>query len=167
MAKGMNRIVWRRLDRQGQNGHKNRFHKIESKQLQIRNFTAEQDNGVYSCSLYSMPDNTLIDETQIELNLPNPGFLSSSSSTSKLSKKFDVHITIENRYNLDYGSNVKMSCHTKLALDDESGYSLEWVRFNDRMPNNSNVNENMLTLYNVSKSNLGEYVCIVTNKAGL
>lgn len=156
MAKGPHRIVWRRLDKHTST---TRVHTIESKQLQIRNFTAAEDNGIYTCALYSLPDNTLVDETQIELNLAEPGVDSSGSNR----RNFHVNIAVQDRYHVVYGSNVKMTCSHDL---DTTAFSLEWIRFNDVMPNNSHVNDHILTLYNVSKDNLGEYVCLITNTAG-
>lgn len=170
IAKAPHRIVWQRLDEQTMvSGVKT----IESKTLQIRNFTASKDNGIYTCAFYSMPDNTLIDETQIELNLPSS--LTSSSASSHSSsyhhnrQKIHVHVTVNDRYTLDYGSSVKMTCTTHSSSStqlDTSAYSLEWIRVNDAMPNNSLVVDNSLTLVNVTEDNLGEYVCLVSNKAG-
>lgn len=181
MAKIPHRIVWHRLDRQVDASKKK---PIEAKQLQIRNFTAHEDNGIYSCALYSaLPDdNTLIDETQIELNLPPSLTSSHVSATSSLARSnFGVHIVVHDRYSIDYGSNIKMECtvlattttsnHSVTAAaaivsPDSSSYSLEWIRLNDKMPNNTLVVDNSLTLHNLTDEMLGEYVCLVTNKAG-
>lgn len=174
MTKGAHRIVWRRLDRHTST---TRVKTIESQHLQIRNFTADEDNGIYTCALYSLPDNTLIDETQIELNLPSGTSHQSDGSSSTRRRISDVRVLVHNRYSVDYGSTVKMTCATQQdefsndtkstnLLIDRTAYSLEWIRHNDKMPNNSHVSDNSLTLFNVSKENLGEYVCLVTNKAG-
>jgi hypothetical protein len=80
-----------------------------------------------------------------------------------------VTIDVENRYNSDYGSNVKINCNQRVKPSkelDNSLYSLDWLRLNDKIAPNTHVIENSLIIYNVSKENLGEYVCLLTNRAG-
>jgi hypothetical protein len=124
---------------------------IKGNVLTIKHFNSK-DNGVYVCKLFSS-NGKLLAQTELDLRLEN----------QKSLQKPKASLYVINDQNLSFDNRVKVDC--EIIGNDSFAYS-EWTRTDSDMPLESSVIENSLIIDNFSFDDLGEYKCVVSNRAG-
>ena len=77
-----------------------------------------------------------------------------------------IKLNVHNGQNLIYDSRIKIDCDTTASHRDAESYSIEWTRIGHKMPTRSYVFGNSLIINRFEPNDLGEYSCIVSNRAG-
>jgi hypothetical protein len=138
-----------------------------SSKLEIVDFGLD-DYGVYECGVYNhgTGGGLLLAKSQLELSGDMIDYhMSATHDLPKLKIQIDDNKSNRRPTVVAYGSTVKVNCHITNNKRNLL-YSLEWIRTNDFMGNNTFVSDSSLIIESFDRHNLGEYVCLVTSQMG-